>query len=478
MKIVNLKIFILVFLFVATNLFSGNERFSPRNTGMGRTFAASSRGLDALGLNPANLVLADRNNNITFHFMPIGFDAGSDFLDFTLYRRHFTGTDTGTGSNKRIIPKTLTPEDKKDILTVFPSGISNTQMSIDVAWFGIASQINEWGYGITVTEHINTNFDLTKGYLRLALDGLEEDGSDYDFSGTAVRASWLRMYNTSIAYRIPELFKNQPEIAIGLGVKYVQGFSYFGTQNYDGYIRDVVYKNPTDKTKIDSLKILAKVDFLQYKSAYSDLNQLQNNLTKPLGSGFGFDFGINVKINPKLRLGFSAINIGSINWTKNAQILTGKGELEISDLIRHGSDLRNAFKGETIDTTSFTTKLPSQLHFGVEFDADAFKFMRDKFWGEDLKFAADVHLGFNNEPGNSTFPRISFGLDYRPKYYIPIPIRMGMSFGGREGFAYSFGTGVSMEQWDLDFSTETLVALLSPKATRAVNFTIGYRVRL
>ena len=53
-----------------------------------------------------------------------------------------------------------------------------------------------------------------------------------------------------------------------------------------------------------------------------------------------------------------------------------------------------------------------------------------------------------------------------------------MSFGGREGFGYAFGTGISMADWDLDFATETLIALFSPKATRELSFTLGYRVRL
>ncbi|MSP64698.1 MAG: hypothetical protein EXR24_06310 [Ignavibacteria bacterium] len=474
----NIKLLFIFLLIGISNLYSFNERISARNVGMGRTFVASSRGLDALGLNPANLALHDRKNNITFHFTPIGFHAGSDFLDFTLYRRHFTGTDTGSGVNKKTIAKTLTPEDKSDILSAFPGGISTTQIGLDLAWFGIASQINEWGYGLTITEHINTAFDLTSGYMRLALNGLEEDGSNYDFNGTAVNASWLRMTNFSIAYKIPELVKNQPDISVGVGIKYVQGISYYGTKKFSGYIKDKVYKDPTDSKKIDSLKISAEIDFLQYQSLITDFNDINEILLKPPGSGFGFDFGISIAPNSKIRLGMSVINLGSVKWSKNTQVVSGKGKFNISDIITQATELREAFKGETKDTSSFTTQLPTQLHFGAEFNADAFKFLKNKFWGEDLTLAVDVHLGFNDEPGNTKQPRISFGMDYRPKYYVPIPIRLGMSFGGREGFGYAFGTGISMADWDLDFATETLVALFSPKATRELSFTLGYRVRL
>ena len=64
---------------------AGNDRVSPRIVSMGRTFVASSRGLDAIGLNPANLALDDRGNTVKFQFAPFGFSIGSELMNLKIY---------------------------------------------------------------------------------------------------------------------------------------------------------------------------------------------------------------------------------------------------------------------------------------------------------------------------------------------------------------------------------------------------------
>ena len=88
---------------IANTSNAGNGLFSGRTIGMARTFTASSRGLDAIGLNPANLALDDRGSDATFEIAPfsgIGFFAGSDFINYKIYQDDFTGVDSLDANGK------------------------------------------------------------------------------------------------------------------------------------------------------------------------------------------------------------------------------------------------------------------------------------------------------------------------------------------------------------------------------------------
>ena len=60
-------------------LLAGGERVNVRGMGMAGTFDATSRGLDAVGINPANLGLPDKGT-VTMSLVPFGLHFGSDVL--------------------------------------------------------------------------------------------------------------------------------------------------------------------------------------------------------------------------------------------------------------------------------------------------------------------------------------------------------------------------------------------------------------
>ena len=75
----------------------------------------------------------------------------------------------------------------------------------------------------------------------------------------------------------------------------------------------------------------------------------------------------------------------------------GNGKFSISDINQQDS-LKNAFKGQTRDTTSFKTSLPEALHIGGAFQIDKAAFI--SYFPGQLIVAADLNVGFNNEQGN------------------------------------------------------------------------------
>ena len=464
---------------------AGNDRVSGRTIGMSRTFTASSRGLDALGLNPANLALDDRGSTVTFEFVPFGFRAGSDFINYQIYQDYFTGEDSldvngqpavdQNGKTVRVA-KNLSESDKDAILGLFPGGIAHTQFNFDVTEFGITYQSARiGGIGFSVSERVGVNLDIPEGYLKMLLQAFPETGATYNLDNTSVTASWLREFNLSYARVLPYELKWVRNISVGIGIKYIQGFGYFGTDHYLGKIQTNVSTVATSGggTTLGSAPISGNFDFLQYQSHIPDSDYVNSVLLKPAGTGLGFDFGLSAELFQAFRVGLSVTDIGKVTWDQNNKAIVGNGHFEVSDISQQDS-VKNAFKGDTHDTTSFKTSLPTALHIGASLQLDKAAFIT-KFPGQ-LVVAADLHFGFNEEPGNSKTPRFALGVEYRP--INAIPIRSGISIGGRERFQWSLGLGVNTPVWDLDFATESIALLTNPSSFRSGSFTLGMRFRI
>lgn len=466
---------------VSANISSaGNDRVSGRTIGMARTFTASARGLDALGLNPANLALDDRGSRVTFQIAPFGVRAGSDLLNYQIYQDYFTGEDStyngqpapdSTGKTVRV-GKKLSQSDKDAILGLFPGGIAHTQFNFDITEFGLTVQSDKiGGIGFSVSERIGVNLDIPEGYLKMLLEAFPEAGATYTLDNTAVTASWLREYNLSYARIIPYQLKAIKHIAVGIGVKYIQGFGYFGTDHYIGKIQTTP---ATDAGVLASEPISGNFDFLQYQSHIPlSTDSIAGNIMKPAGKGFGFDFGVSAEVFQAMRVGLSITDIGKVTWDKDPKSIVGNGSFSVSDINQQDS-VKNAFKGETRDTSSFSSQLPTAMHIGAALQLDKAPFVSN-FPGQ-LLIAADLHFGFNEQPGNTTTPRFSLGAEYRP--VKALPIRTGISVGGRERFSWSLGLGVNTPVWDLDFGTESIALLTNPNSFRSASFTLGMRFRI
>jgi hypothetical protein len=194
---------------------------------------------------------------------------------------------------------------------------------------------------------------------------------------------------------------------------------------------------------------------------------------KPAGTGLGFDFGLSAEMFQAFRVGVSITDIGKVTWNQNTKAIVGNGSFSITDISQQDS-VASVFKGETRDTTSFTSSLPTALHIGASLQLDKAAFIG--YFPGQLLLAADLHFGFNEEPGNTKTPRFALGAEYRP--VNAFPIRTGISIGGREGFQWSLGLGINTPVWDLDFATESIALLTNPNSFRNGSFTLGMRFRI
>jgi len=126
-------------LLIAAAAHAGDQT-NIRGLGMARATTASSRGLDAVGVNPANLALSDEAN-VEFSLVPVGIGLGSDFMTYALYNKFFTGVETPTGR----MSKNLSDADKQEILDAFPGGSGGSPGERKSARSGSRSVSAGWG---------------------------------------------------------------------------------------------------------------------------------------------------------------------------------------------------------------------------------------------------------------------------------------------------------------------------------------------
>ncbi len=437
---------------------AGGERINVRGMGMARTFVASSKGLDAVGINPANLAMKD--NAFTVSLAPFGVHAGSDFLTYGTYNKYFTGTQTTAGR----VATYLDENAKQELLSAFNGGVGTLSADVAARLVGVSLQIESiGGFAFTVTDQLAATASVPKEYLEFALYG-NPPGSTYNFNGTKAEASWLREYALSFGGTIPH-FGFLDWMSVGASVKIVQGFGYYKFGEF----------NTSLATSEDGIL----TGHVSYTSTIAGKDPNTGSFTPGIfgmpvaGNGTGFDFGIAGGTTSGITFGLSLVDIGKVNWEENIEERTADTTLVVDDprQVEDGQAIANSLKGKTKSGVPFSTSLPTTFRAGVSFQVDK---MIDWIPGE-LIFGVDFNQGLVDAPGSTTRGRISTGIEWKLLKFLPI--RTGISFGGTDRVNYAFGFGINAGFFDLDLATENIELLTSPDNFSHASIAVGTRFR-
>ncbi len=510
------SILVLITIFFTALTFA-QERVNTAGLSMGRIYVASSRGLEAIGTNPANLTLPHRDpsreivtektthdtlivakdttgkdtsyvksvtHDTTFVIIskpptlslaipPFSFGQsfGSDFINYDIYKRYFTGVPNATGGRD---PYQLTDVDKNNILEVFPAGVSFTHLDFEMRYFGLTIHGDALGdIGLSVTDKVATNLDIPKDYVRFAFFGLDSTGSSYDFTGTSVRAWYVRQYSLSYARNLPMLnYKYFSNVSAGIGIKVVHGFAAVITEKYNATIENRVRSDGGwDIVGNFDSRILRSTSFNP-----DDDNEKFDPLGTPAGTGLGFDVGVSADVYPAIRAAVSVTDIGSILWTKNTKETIGSGSFVMSNPADKAQldSLKDAFAGKDTTTGEFSIALPSAFHLGASIQVDQLPFIN--WFPGHMLISLEYEQGFNNSPGNTTRARFAIGTEYRPVRWFPI--RTGISFGGIDRSNWGAGFGFDFGGFNWNFGTENLGLVFSNNNWDQVSFGTSMIIRI
>jgi len=363
---------ILFSAFFATSSFAqeGYEHLSPLAHGAGRSYSVTSRGLDAVGLNPALLGLGDskRFQISVFPVSAFGLDAGPSFRDVNALSTVFE-SDQSFGSDSA----------RDRILDL----ISNHKLSGrgDAEIFGLHYFApNLGGIALTWTSHAGIRGDFPQEFIDFFSNGNQAisnlltktlEANSFDLQGF-----WYNEFGASYGVG---LIKDSTgflhDLTVGGAIKYVVGIGYMG-MDPDNYLRIRPLNNAVEFATNYTMRFAYPDEF--------DPKKVPNRFSfdilssQSAGTGIGFDLGATVGIGNSssgaspLRLSVSATDIGSITWDKNTQIRHADSvQLIIKNegaTVQEIIDSLSPLAGKLEDTKSFSTSLPSVLRLGAMVD--------------------------------------------------------------------------------------------------------------
>lgn len=383
------------------------EESSARAVGMGGTFVAVARNLDAVGWNPANLGLSS-DRKVAIALFSLGVKVANSTFSLGDYQNY----------NGKVLSET----DKQELLDRIPVEGIDFNSTIEFRAMGVsfgryAFRLKTLGVGFG---------QLPKDSIELILFG-NNPGRVYQVNDFNLKGQGVWSLSFSGAYPLETGVFD--EFSLGLTFRLVNGIRFLEVINAKGMLT----------TNDQGLKIEGDALVKQAKG----------------GNGFSIDFGAATNFNAFLSAGVSLINLGSITWDKEASENRGKvgGDyLKVTDIldVKQFSDLFDPVSQEQ-RLTSFSRSLPTLLRLGFAWKTDR------------ILLAVDWEKGLTKLSRPLFRSRISAGGEYKMRFWLPI--RGGLSFGGRDKRMFTFGFGLGSHRILFDFAVAIRKSILLNSAT-------------
>lgn len=439
-----------------------------RSIGLAKTYNSTSMGIYSIGINPANLSIMDEGSVEFSTIIPLPFisiHSGTDFLSMEKLKYYFGGVDGKA--------RVLTEDDKQNFNDLFSDGGAVfANFSTTLFSFALKPSIEAGTFALSISDFVGGNFTIPQAIVDLGLNG-NQLGKKYDFNDEKFKSWWIRNYGISYSRE----FQMESEswlknISAGVSFKLVHGYYYAGIEKVNTNLETGTYNEIQGNA--DMIGYSAFSDGFGVKYDFDSLEHKSNFglFMPPAGNGFGFDLGLSFLLEGNWNVSFALTDIGSINWTKNAAKLKAEGEFFIDDLTDQDQldSLKDKFTGDAEKIESFSTGLPTVFRFGLGYTLNE----EDNFLPGTLLLGLDYNQGFNDLPGNSKTPRVSFGFEWKPGDWIPY-LRSGVSIGGADGFAWAVGLGMYTGVIEFNFATSYFQTIVSPNAAKQISVAFGSR---
>lgn len=361
------------------------QGFDATSLAMGKAFGGIARGVESLTWNPANLGLP-RDSWFEMNFVGLNLNIGNSTLSLDNYERYFT--DKGHGG-------TWDDKEKQDLLDMVPD--DGFDLNIEAGANALGVVFGRYGFGVQGVGRLNGL--IPKGPFEMLLFGNISSlykFNDLDADGFAALKLTLA---GSQPINLKKFFKS---FSLGLNLNYYRGFNHAEVNNSGG----LVYTG---------------IDYL-----YSDAQASAR--TAEGGKGFSMDLGGAGEIGDQWTISMVFRNLlGSITWDENPEAHFYNLEID-SAKYKSSLDIEPGESDTSYTIDPYKTRIPVVFHMGV-----AYQPSRKVTIGMDVEQAFSKGLGYNENA------LLSVGTEYRPVDIVPL--RAGMTFGGKWGFMMGLGVG-------------------------------------
>ncbi|MCJ7457383.1 MAG: DUF5723 family protein [candidate division Zixibacteria bacterium] len=388
---------------------------NARSLGLGGAYTALARGNEAPLWNPANLSFID-NRGFSLNLFSLGAFVENNAFSLKNYNA-YNG-------------KFWDDQDKDNILSLVPSSGLNLNAQAEASALGLSiGSFSLVSYALGVSD-----LSFPKDPFELLLVGNQMNDT-VSLKGTSGEAYAYAALSFSFGKSI--LRKGEKEIGIGVNLKYLQGIVYQKVMKASGEVR------------IQETGMEGQSDLI--------LNSAMG------GKGYGLDLGIAAKLNRKWTVGLFFSNpISRIKWDRKTEERGYQFQIDSLNLSNSGNDSVFLSEDYQKDIDPFITHLPLTAKAGISYQA------------KKILIAFDWEQGFENGPGVSKTPRLSLGTEI--KFLSFLPLRTGLSLGGREGFSLSGGFGLDFGLIFLDLGIVNKNALL-PNNSKGVGLSLDCGLR-
>jgi len=389
---------------------AGTGRSSARGVAMGEAFIGLAMGIDAARFNPANLGLSGyRQTGIEL----VGLGANISNNSFTLGEYNdYTGAF-------------LTDSDKNDIL----DGVPDEGLSIVADIEASALSVSMGSFVFSTSGVGLADVNLNKDIIDLLLNG-NSFADTISLTGSHLDA--VAYISAGLSYGRSIYKAGTRQLAVGATIKYLRGLAI---------------------ERIVELEGMAAT----YETGFAGNGSLIAQ-TATGGSGYALDVGAALRLNDNYTAGIRIKNfLSSLSWNKETE---EHGYIFSFDTmtVDNMEDDYVVSDDYSKDIPGFSTNLPSVINLGIARTSGS------------LLWAVDWEQGFRRAAGASSKPRISLGIEWWPIRLAPL--RTGFSTGGNKSTALSFGSGINLKPFCLDFAIVT-GASLSPYSAKGLNFALS-----
>ena len=421
-KMIKKIVFLLIsILFIVPSVFA--QGFDGASLGMGRAYGAMATGIDAIAWNPANLVLP-RDNFMELNLFSINLNMANSSFNIDNYNRYFT---------KEGHKGWWSDSDKEAILDLIDEDGLNAYGDVNSNALGLA--IGNFAFAVQGTG--NVFFTFPKLPIELFLDGNTAKDKILRFKN--VDGNGFGAVKVSFAASFPIQFKKYFDLlGVGANVNYFRGFEYYELNEGKGYFN------------LSSSKIRSEVIF-EGKRADG-------------GSGFSIDIGSTGIIKKNWTVSLALQNVYStFNWDDNPELFLSSVKIDSGDL-GNPEDFTTTEQDTIYSINSFTRTMPLVIHAAASYA-----------WGKNWIFSADLEQACGNEMGYTDKTMFSTGAQFNPIGILPL--RAGMTIGGKWGFLFGLGFGIraGILQMDLSYSMHRA---MWPTLSRGNSFAISTKIAL
>jgi len=440
-----MKRLMIILLLVNASLW-GQAYTDARGVGLCGAYTVASRGIHAVGYNPANLGFTE-DVKVSINLAAMNLQAYNNFLSLSLFNQYFTGDANGDPFPLENRKPGTTQTHKEYLLSQIPNEGVTLGLATSIPFPGLNASFGN--YALTSGLDIYSRILIPRGVFRLPLQG----NPAYETFDFGMGLDMLFISHFDFSFAIPfETFN------MGITVKYLAGLGYAGVDSSGGGLT----------TEPEGLVVDG---FYRVSRALG-------------GNGFGLDVGMTTQRINNWQLGVSINNaIGFMHWGNdqnfiNKNIRFIEAVLPIRKYLQIPTDT-TVFGARTIysyvgDTTNVVQLLAGDQLFSNEQEeqptADSIRMNYPAvvrvgaawYLPEDLTLYADLSTGLDDYYYASRKWRLAVATEWNR--FKRFPIRSGMAFGGYYGREASLGTGFRLLWIDANLSVRFLGGMSLTKA--------------